>query len=115
MDVLADSGREGSVDVDARLVNLETGEAKQIISIAQVAALGEIPNEQPGIKHYFNHLLINPDGTRFIALHRWRYPNERRLTRMITANPDGSDNPEGRQLNRRVEIVVLTDEPVDLG
>jgi outer membrane protein OmpA-like peptidoglycan-associated protein len=30
-------------------------------------------------------------------------------------NPDGSDNPEGRQLNRRVEIVVLTDEPVDLG
>lgn len=30
------------------------------------------------------------------------------------ANPDGSDNPEGRQLNRRVEIVVLTDEPVEL-
>lgn len=29
-------------------------------------------------------------------------------------NPDGSDNPEGRQLNRRVEIVVLTDEPVEL-
>jgi outer membrane protein OmpA-like peptidoglycan-associated protein len=29
-------------------------------------------------------------------------------------HPDGSDNPEGRQLNRRVEIVVLTDEPVQL-
>lgn len=29
-------------------------------------------------------------------------------------NPDGSDNPEGRQANRRVEIVVLTDEPVEL-
>ncbi|MFO7547923.1 MAG: OmpA family protein [Acidimicrobiia bacterium] len=27
-------------------------------------------------------------------------------------NPDGSDNPEGRQLNRRVEIVVLTDRPL---
>lgn len=27
---------------------------------------------------------------------------------------DGSDNPEGRQLNRRVEIVVLTDEPIEL-
>ena len=23
-------------------------------------------------------------------------------------NPDGSDNPDGRQLNRRVEIIVLT-------
>lgn len=29
-------------------------------------------------------------------------------------NPDGSDNPDGRQLNRRVEIVVLTDEPIQL-
>lgn len=29
-------------------------------------------------------------------------------------NPDGSDNPEGRLANRRVEIVVLTDEPVEL-
>ena len=27
-------------------------------------------------------------------------------------NPDGTDNPEGRQLNRRVEIVVLTDKPL---
>ncbi len=29
-------------------------------------------------------------------------------------NPDGSDNPEGRQLNRRVEIIVFTDQPVEL-
>lgn len=27
-------------------------------------------------------------------------------------SPDGEDNPEGRQLNRRVEIIVLTDEEV---
>lgn len=73
------------------LVDLETGTAKQILSVAQIAAMGEIPNPQPGIKHYFNHLLFNPDGTRFIALHRWRYPNGSRLTRMITANTDGSD------------------------
>lgn len=73
------------------LVNLETGEARQILSIAEIAALGEIPNPQPGIKHYFNHLLFSPDGQRFIALHRWRYPNGSRLTRMITANTNGSD------------------------
>ncbi len=72
-------------------VDLETGQAKLIISLADIAGMGEIPNNQPGIKHYFNHLLYSPDGSRFIALHRWRYPNGRRLTRMITARPDGSD------------------------
>ncbi len=72
-------------------VDLQTGQAKLIISVADIARLGLIPDQQLGIKHYFNHLLFNPDGTRFIALHRWRYPNGSRLTRLFTANPDGSD------------------------
>ena len=72
-------------------IDLETGESKLIISLADIARLGVIPKEKPGIKHYFNHLLFNPDGSRFLALHRWRYPNGKRLTRLITANPDGSD------------------------
>jgi hypothetical protein len=72
-------------------VDLESGESKLIISLAEVAERGEIPNALPGIKHYFNHLLFSPDGARFIALHRWLYPDGSRLTRMITARPDGSD------------------------
>jgi len=72
-------------------IDLTTGESKLIVSLSQIAALGTIPNDQPGIKHYFNHLLFSPDGSRFIALHRWRYPNGKRLTRLITARPDGSD------------------------
>lgn len=72
-------------------VDLITGESRLIISIAHIAALGEIPKAAPDIKHYFNHLLFNPDGTRFIALHRWRYPDGSRLTRLLTAAPDGSD------------------------
>ena len=72
-------------------VSLETGETELILSIAQIAGLGQIPKAEPGIKHYFNHLLFNPDGSRFVFLHRWRYPDGSRLTRMITANPDGSD------------------------
>ena len=71
-------------------IDLETGSARLIISLAEIARRGPIPNEQLGMKHYFNHLLFNPDGSRFIALHRWRYPNGRRLTRLITARPDGS-------------------------
>lgn len=72
-------------------IDLITGKVATILSIADVARTGAIPNEKFGSKHYFNHLLFNPDGSRFIALHRWRYPNGSRLTRMITANPDGSD------------------------
>jgi hypothetical protein len=72
-------------------VDLDTGETRLILSLAEIARLGEIPQPEPGIKHYFNHLLVGPDGQRFIALHRWRYPNGSRLTRLITANLDGSD------------------------
>jgi hypothetical protein len=72
-------------------IDLETGESERIISLGNIARLGTIPNEKFGIKHYFNHLLFSPDGSRFIALHRWRYPDGSRLTRLITANPDGSD------------------------
>lgn len=72
-------------------VDMKTGKTELIITLKQIAGIGKIPGKVPGIKHYFNHLLFSPDGSRFIALHRWRYPNGRRLTRMITARPDGSE------------------------
>ena len=72
-------------------IDLETGKSDLIVSLEQIANLGEIPKPDPEAKHYFNHLLFNPDGSRFIFLHRWRYPKGNRLTRMFTANPDGSD------------------------
>ena len=72
-------------------IDLQTGETRLILSLADIVRLGHIPNQSIGIKHYFNHLLFSPDGKRFIALHRWRYPDGSRLTRAITANADGSD------------------------
>jgi len=62
-----------------------------ILTLEEIARTGNIPRQQPDIKHYFNHLLFSPDGSRFITLHRWQYPNGKRLSRMITANLDGSD------------------------
>ena len=76
-------------------VDIETGKQQLIISIADVAKLGTIPKPEPGIKHYFNHLLFGPDGKRFIFLNRWRvktaggYSGFR--TRMFTAAADGGD------------------------
>ncbi|MCA9098674.1 MAG: hypothetical protein KDA36_09815, partial [Planctomycetaceae bacterium] len=36
-------------------------------------------------------LLFNTDGSRFVFLHRWETSTGGRETRMVTANPDGSD------------------------
>lgn len=72
-------------------VDLETGKSDLILTLEEISRTGNIPRQQQGIKHYFNHLLFSPDGSRFITLHRWQYPNGKRLSRMVTANLDGSD------------------------
>ncbi len=74
-------------------VDLESGETKLILSLAQIAQLGKPQRSMREAKHYVNHLLFNSDGSRFVFLHRWR-PGRGRgpfLTRMITANPDGTE------------------------
>ena len=74
------------------VLDLETGESKDVVSYEQIAA---IPQElQTDGRHWFNHLLINTDGTRFIFLHRAykEAPKKGRWrTRMFTAGLDGSD------------------------
>ena len=80
-------------DVGIWKVNLATAASDLIISVAQAAAFGPQTPEMADAKHYFNHLLYNTDGTRFIFLHRWR-PDRGKghfRTRMFTANADGSD------------------------
>lgn len=79
-------------DSGIRRLDLETGRSELIISIADVARFGSVPGQKPESHHWFNHLLVNPDGTRFIFLHRWRTTPSRWNTRMLTANTaDGSD------------------------
>jgi hypothetical protein len=84
-------------------VDLATGKEELVFSFADAA---RIPFERPaGIdltgatagvdlarsKHWFNHLLVSPDGARLIFLHRWRGPGDRNyLTRMFTIRSDGT-------------------------
>jgi hypothetical protein len=73
-------------------LDLETGRQKLIIPIAEVTKIPNPHADLTGAKHYFNHLLFNPDGSRFIFLHRWRIKGKGGFgTRMLTAKPDGSD------------------------
>lgn len=73
-------------------VDLESGIASLIISIAQVAAIPSDQANLAGTEQWLNHLLFSPDGNRFLFLHRWRDPATGlvKATRMFTANPDGS-------------------------
>lgn len=75
-------------------VDVASGDAELVLSIEQVAAFGEQRPDMADAKHWFNHLLFNTDGSRFIFLHRWRpkglFGTFR--TRMFTANTDGSDH-----------------------
>ena len=80
-------------------IDLQTGESELIVSLAEAAEfpLPEKdpyfpPEDMPKAKHWFNHLLANPDGTRLEFLHRWRPEGARRwFTRMFTCAPDGSE------------------------
>jgi len=75
-------------------LNLETGEHETVFTLADVAAISIPMPDNPKGKHWFNHLLYNPDGSRFIFLHRVKWePDGGRgwYTRMFTAAPDGTD------------------------
>ncbi|HEO72578.1 MAG TPA: hypothetical protein ENN80_15075 [Candidatus Hydrogenedentes bacterium] len=74
------------------VMDLETGEWKLLFTQHDVAGFGMERPTDAG-KHWFNHLLWNTDGTRFVFLHRWhRTPTSSSgwFTRMLTAGPDGS-------------------------
>jgi hypothetical protein len=80
-------------------LDLETGEKKLIISYAEAAAIDNGDEKLHDYWHWFNHLLVNPSGTRFTFLHRWRKEmgdrNERAsrgfITRMFTADMNGEN------------------------
>jgi len=73
-------------------VSVESGKQDLIVSLADIVAFGKLPGDTKGAKHWFNHLLFNPDGSRFIFLHRWRTPGQSGFsTRMLTAAFDGTD------------------------
>lgn len=78
-------------------IDMQSGDQKLIFSFADAL---KIPFEgredavfRPHSKHWFNHLLCNPDGTRLFFLHRWRNPESKAkfFTRAMTMNFDGTD------------------------
>jgi hypothetical protein len=73
-------------------MDLKTGERSLIFSIADALKIPWAQGSWEGAKHWFNHLLFAPDGSRFCFLNRWKAPGDKgHTTRMITLTPDGRE------------------------
>lgn len=74
-------------------MDLATGKQELLLSLADAAKTPYAASDWSGAKHWFNHLLVSPDGSRFIFLHRWRGKPEGQSfsTRMFTADSDGKN------------------------
>ncbi len=90
---LVDPNREvlAPEDTGIHRLDLESGESRLILSVAEIARIPYPHGDISAARHYFNHLLFSPDGSRFIFLHRWRFAEGGFHTRMLTAAPDGTD------------------------
>ncbi len=82
------------------LCNLKTGEKKLIISYRQMQETPVLlddaaQNDRANQKNWFNHLLFNTDGSRFIFLHRWKTVSKKDVggfaTLMYTSDLEGKD------------------------
>jgi len=80
-------------------MDLQSGVTKLLMSLAEAAEISHNGQSVVDNFHWFNHLLVNTDGSRLTFLHRWRAKREERqimartnfVTRMFTINPDGTE------------------------
>ena len=70
-------------------LDLRTNTVSSVLSYADLAGF-EPRAEMENAVHKVNHLMIRPDGKRFMFLHRW-FDGQRKYSRLLTANTDGSD------------------------
>ncbi len=72
-------------------LNIETGTAAPLLKYTDFAKFEPRPEMlEPGSVHKVNHLMLSPNGKRFMVLYRW-FCGQRKYTRLITCNVDGSD------------------------
>ncbi len=93
---IPDPNKEIQIPDDAGIwrMDLTTEKTRLLIPFSEAARIPYKPGFSNNAKHWFNHLLMNQDSTRFIFLHRWRGDKEGATgfsTRMFTADRDGKD------------------------
>lgn len=72
-------------------MNIETGETKDLLKYTDFASFQPRPEmQEKDSVHKVNHLMLSPNGKRFMVLYRW-FVGSRKYTRLITCNVDGTD------------------------
>ncbi len=68
-------------------LDLKTGKITSVLKYTDLLNF-EKRKEMVGAEHKVNHIMISPNGERFMLLHRWFKHNEK-FTRLITADTNG--------------------------
>ncbi|MDE5850409.1 MAG: hypothetical protein K2H38_09725 [Muribaculaceae bacterium] len=70
-------------------IDLQSGEVSSLFKYEDFANF-EPRTEMKGAVHKVNHLMLSPNGKRFMVLHRW-FQGGRKYTRLVTCNVDGTE------------------------
>lgn len=70
-------------------IDLVSGKITSLLGYRDFSSF-ESRKEMEGAEHKVNHLMISPNGKRFMVLHRW-FNGHRKYSRLVTCNIDGSD------------------------
>jgi len=76
-------------DVGIWKIDLSTGEKELIFSIWDAQLISEVSHSKM-TKQYFNHLVVSPDNSRISFVHAWIDDSGKRVTQMLTIDPDGN-------------------------
>lgn len=72
-------------------MDIETGEVTELLKYTDFANFQPRPEmQEDGSVHKVNHLMLSPNGKRFMVLYRW-FCGQRKYTRLVTCNVDGTD------------------------
>lgn len=85
-------------------MDIDSGELRLILSLQDLKNYRPLRSMDQAI-HWFTHLEINPDSSRFLFIHRWTERAEDEtcfLHRLFSANPDGTD----------LRLLECTDHPL---
>ncbi|WP_088188410.1 glycosyltransferase [Desulfosporosinus sp. FKA] len=72
-------------------IDLMTGAVSPILKYNDFATFRPRPEmQEKDAEHKVNHIMISPNGKRFMVLYRW-FNGSRKYTRLVTCNVDGTD------------------------
>ncbi len=83
-----DTTQMGDMDNDGIFkTDIRTGESRLLISLREIAEISP-KKEFINAMHKVNHIMISPDGSKFIFIHRW-YVGKKRHDRLMLLSPGG--------------------------